>query len=733
MNQQPHHSPADAPPPPRPSAYGCTACLALLRARRRPTRRRVDPQHLSDPPLASEPPASPRLKKRSTKQLNSDSPHPPPQITVTAELSGPVESLPPPPTVIPQPARAPLPASWTTAQEQQHPSSPPISGRPPSGEKRKFDVATSVPKPPRPRPTPLPPITRVASTPALAPLLQAETLQPSASSMRGSHSLRGSLSALFRIGKSSPHLSTSPPPPPPPPIPVPLTVYATTWNLNARTPTCNHLFTPSLPPAGSAHSPHLIAVGTQECESSLEKAVLAQPSNKPRWTAQLCEMLCRRPPPPPPPDGTHHDDDPQAAESSQSPPQPASYELIATRTLVGLHLALFARTDMARAVRGVEGAEAAVYMNGAKGAVALACTVMGFSFCFVNAHLRAHEGAVATRNADWNRINDTLPLYGYSDADRACRAGGLVERYDHVFWLGDLNYRTNLGGPQKVEWARSLLERDDPDIGVFIINDELRRAYHARQVFTNFSEARITFPPTFKLIPSGCPPTASPVQSTTTPTTSTTAAAAPSPSSSLSTQSQPTPQPVVPAPHPALYDRSPKRRTPSYTDRILYRSRIHPTNQRHRNNSNSGTSDQHQEQQPTPGLGPGLNTSIVPIKYDAVQMCSASDHKAVWGLYMCTGVDVGPIVGGAGDQKKSRVGGEQDEEDEGEEEDYNADGEDHGRASGCSWWRWSQKRRRRRWRARLGKGSEAKGSGGGRKKKKGLKAGRVQPLEEGED
>ncbi|KAJ3148903.1 inositol polyphosphate 5-phosphatase [Geranomyces variabilis] len=701
ISPQPDRSHAKGSPPPSPPT-GCAACLSLLRTRRRPSRRRVDPQHTADPPISTAPPAE-NLKR------SPDAERAPPEITLTVESSSPVEPDPPPVVVVSPPlptaaaalapARAPLPASWTAT------ALTPSGGR----QAHEFSSDTAVPMPPRPRPrpAPLPPITRVASTPALAPLLQADPNAPSSTSIRGSHSLRGSLSALFRLGKSSPHLSSTPPPPPPPPPPIPLTVYATTWNLNARAPSCRHLFA-QLP--RTKHSPHLIAVGTQECESSLEKAVLAQPSAKPRWTAQLCDELSTL---------TRDDNsDDHAHAATGARPAPSSlplpaYELIATRTLVGLHLALFARADIVHAVRGVEGAEVAVYMSGAKGAVALACTVMGFSFCFVNAHLRAHEGAVATRNADWNRINDTLPLYGYSAADKRRRAGGISERYDHVFWLGDLNYRTNLGGPQKVEWARSLLEKDEPDIGVFIINDELRRAYHARQVFANYSEPRITFPPTFKLMPGVCSPTAA----TTAPSTPTT----PSPASS-------TPPSLPPPPTSTLYDRSPKRRTPSYTDRILYRTRIpggssnNTSPHRFRRPSNNSTTssntsssarinedDAHHAScsQLPPGLGQGLNTGIVPVKYGAVQGCGASDHRAVWGLYLCVGVDVGRITGENGD--------ESDEEGaEGEGADAGA-----GNGGGCTSW-WSKKRRRRRRRHRQGAGGKRPGRG------------KVQPLEDAE-
>lgn len=55
-----------------------------------------------------------------------------------------------------------------------------------------------------------------------------------------------------------------------------------------------------------------------------------------------------------------------------------------------------------------------------------------------------------------------------------------------------------------------------------------------------------------------------------------------------------------------IYDSSPKQRTPSYTDRILYK---------HRRGTDSG--------------------SIACVTYASVPDICTSDHKPVWGLYRC--------------------------------------------------------------------------------------------------
>lgn len=53
----------------------------------------------------------------------------------------------------------------------------------------------------------------------------------------------------------------------------------------------------------------------------------------------------------------------------------------------------------------------------------------------------AHQNNVSDRNNDYKRINEEIKLQGFTqdDAERDC----LVDRYDYVFWFGDLNYRVN--------------------------------------------------------------------------------------------------------------------------------------------------------------------------------------------------------------------------------------------------------------------------------------------------
>jgi hypothetical protein len=66
------------------------------------------------------------------------------------------------------------------------------------------------------------------------------------------------------------------------------------------------------------------------------------------------------------------------------------------------------------------------------------------------------------------------------------------ERFDRVFWYGDLNYRIN-GTRRMVD---TLLLRNQHD--VLYANDQLQREMKAGNVFAHFKEGQLHFRPTYK-------------------------------------------------------------------------------------------------------------------------------------------------------------------------------------------------------------------------------------------
>eukprot|EP00116_Pleurobrachia_bachei_P006452 sb/3466714/ len=151
-----------------------------------------------------------------------------------------------------------------------------------------------------------------------------------------------------------------------------------------------------------------------------------------------------------------------------------------------------------------------------KGAVAIVLTVFGTSILFVTAHLRAHASKVKERNYETERIASSLDFSRYP---KERQHNDIFDKVDCAFWFGDLNYRNTCDR----QTAEDSISRDD--LQPLLECDQLTQQVREKQTLTGFTEAPISFPPTFKFDPGTC-----------------------------------------------NYDTSTKQRVPSWTDRILFRS-----------------------------------------------------------------------------------------------------------------------------------------------------------------
>lgn len=71
----------------------------------------------------------------------------------------------------------------------------------------------------------------------------------------------------------------------------------------------------------------------------------------------------------------------------------------------------------------------------------------------------------------------------------------MSQQFHHLFWFGDLNYRCELPFAAAVACA----ERHTPqDLEALLATDQLRREMREGRAFAGFSEAPITFAPTYK-------------------------------------------------------------------------------------------------------------------------------------------------------------------------------------------------------------------------------------------
>lgn len=157
------------------------------------------------------------------------------------------------------------------------------------------------------------------------------------------------------------------------------------------------------------------------------------------------------------------------------------------------HIAVFVKKELLPLVSGVESSYVATGIGntlGNKGAVGVGFSLASTSFLFINAHFAAHQNKVADRNRDFQRINQSLEL----GRRNPYKHRALVQdRFDRVFWSGDLNYRINCNR----QMADQLLANQM--VEVLVANDQLLNEMKEGRVFEKWTEGPLTFQPTYKL------------------------------------------------------------------------------------------------------------------------------------------------------------------------------------------------------------------------------------------
>ncbi|KAK5959481.1 phosphatidylinositol-3-/phosphoinositide 5-phosphatase INP52 PWA37_003440 [Arxiozyma heterogenica] len=197
-----------------------------------------------------------------------------------------------------------------------------------------------------------------------------------------------------------------------------------------------------------------------------------------------------------------------------------NYVLLRAEQMASLIILLFVKEDKMNHVKQVEGSTKKTGfkgMTGNKGAVAIRFNYSDTSFCFVNAHLSAGANNIEERANDYLSISKNISFTG----------GRTIDQHDSIFWLGDFNYRIDL---DNFNVRKKLSEQQPNYIESLLRYDQLTQVLNAGQIFPNFCEPTLQFHPTYKY--------------------------------DVGTD---------------LYDTSEKARTPSWTDRIIYRgSNLHP-------------------------------------------------------------------------------------------------------------------------------------------------------------
>ncbi|XP_027471713.1 phosphatidylinositol polyphosphate 5-phosphatase type IV isoform X1 [Zalophus californianus] len=227
-----------------------------------------------------------------------------------------------------------------------------------------------------------------------------------------------------------------------------------------------------------------------------------------------------------------------------------------------------------------------------KGALGVSFTFFGTSFLFITSHftsllerppprsvLTAGDGKVSERLLDYSRTVQGLALPKSVPDTSPFRsdAADVTTRFDGVFWFGDFNFRLS-GGRVAVE---AILKQDlGEKVSALLQHDQLTQEMKKGSIFKGFQEPDIHFLPSYKF--------------------------------DIGKDS---------------YDTTSKQRTPSYTDRVMYRSR-------HKGD-------------------------ICPIKYSSCPGIKTSDHRPVYGLFRVKvrpGRDNIPLAAGKFDRELYLIG-----------------------------------------------------------------------------
>uniref|UniRef100_A0A2K5MDJ3 Phosphatidylinositol polyphosphate 5-phosphatase type IV n=2 Tax=Cercocebus atys TaxID=9531 RepID=A0A2K5MDJ3_CERAT len=258
------------------------------------------------------------------------------------------------------------------------------------------------------------------------------------------------------------------------------------------------------------------------------------------------------------------------------------YVLLSSAAHGVLYMSLFIRRDLIWFCSEVECSTVTtriVSQIKTKGALGISFTFFGTSFLFITSHFTSGDGKVAERLLDYTRTVQALALPRNVPDTNPYRssAADVTTRFDEVFWFGDFNFRLS-GGRTAVDTL--LCQGLVVDVPALLQHDQLIREMRKGSIFKGFQEPDIHFLPSYKF--------------------------------DIGKDT---------------YDSTSKQRTPSYTDRVLYRSR-------HKGD-------------------------ICPVSYSSCPGIKTSDHRPVYGLFRVKvrpGRDNIPLAAGKFDRELYLLG-----------------------------------------------------------------------------
>ncbi|XP_023179530.1 type II inositol 1,4,5-trisphosphate 5-phosphatase isoform X2 [Drosophila hydei] len=243
-----------------------------------------------------------------------------------------------------------------------------------------------------------------------------------------------------------------------------IVIYCATWNVNNRPCWDNkNTLRPWL--ACGEKAPDIYAIGLQELETTA-KAMLngnQMQMYATQWVRKILENL-------------HNG---------------VEYEELQSVRLYGIMLIIIVRKQLRQHIvrcRVNSVARGVFKTLGNKGGVAVSFQLNEANICFVNSHLAAHMGNVAERNDDYKAIDMSMR---FEENGLQLRT---INDHDHIFWLGDLNYRIQ----EPIGQQRPGPMSDAQTFELMLQFDQLRMEMSYDRCFKGYTEGEIKFAPTYK-------------------------------------------------------------------------------------------------------------------------------------------------------------------------------------------------------------------------------------------
>ncbi|GAA5930413.1 hypothetical protein JCM3775_004385 [Rhodotorula graminis] len=257
-------------------------------------------------------------------------------------------------------------------------------------------------------------------------------------------------------------------------------------------------------PLAEGHPYHVIVVCGQECPTA--SGVLAgkvQRFDGKGWTSRLESYLCGGCSHSSPESSSDEDDGGGGGDTASIPSRPGRgpYVLVEKERLMGIYCAVFVAKCCEGLIKGVStGRVTAGLMGGRmgnKGGVGISLHLHQTRLLFISAHLAAHASGLDFRKANALKILDELVVddfWNNRDGEQGPRPEKLVDRFDGVFFAGDLNFRLNISRLHADWLVRA------KDFSSALRFDQLRDVLaETGGCFDGFREGAIVFPPTYKL------------------------------------------------------------------------------------------------------------------------------------------------------------------------------------------------------------------------------------------